>query len=372
MDTTSLEKHVEEIIGLDELKTYLAAHKTLQHYIGFEISGLVHLGTGLMTGIVVRELQKLGVNTSYFLADWHTWINNKLGGDMDFINKVSHEYFGPALKISAKIAGANESKIELKYGSELYHNNDDYWKSIIDISKNLTLSRVLKSTMIMGRKESDSMQFSFLIYPPMQVADIYEMQVNIAHAGMDQRKVHVIAREVAEKLEISPLKDDGGKNIKPVAVHHRLLLGLQKPSTWPIPEGVEKDFIRTEMKMSKSIPGSAIFIHDTEEEIRSKIKKAFCPEKETEVNPVLNWAKNIIFPIVGELRVNREEKYGESFTAKSYEELEERYASGELFSLDLKNAVADILVDMLTPAREYFSQDNLPELIQQIRDSQTR
>jgi len=56
MDTSKLEQSAEEIIGLEELKTYLQEHKHLKHYIGFEISGLVHLGTGLMTGIVVKEL----------------------------------------------------------------------------------------------------------------------------------------------------------------------------------------------------------------------------------------------------------------------------------------------------------------------------
>lgn len=70
----------EEIIGEEELIQLLNSGASLNHYIGFEISGLVHLGTGLMSGIAIRELQKLGVHTSVWLADWHTWINNKLGG----------------------------------------------------------------------------------------------------------------------------------------------------------------------------------------------------------------------------------------------------------------------------------------------------
>ena len=84
------------------------------------------------------------------------------------------------------------------------------------------------------------MPFAYLIYTAMQVADIYEMKRNIAHAGTDQRKIHVIAREVAEKLKVNPLKDSAGNIIKPIAIHHHLLLGLQKPATWPLPEGEEK------------------------------------------------------------------------------------------------------------------------------------
>ncbi len=372
MDTTKLEAVTQEIIGLEELKKYLSENKHLQHYIGFEISGLVHLGTGLTTGIVIRELQKLGVNVSFYLADWHTWINNKLGGDMIFIDKVSREYFEPALKISARIAGADDTKIKVIRGSELYHNNDDYWKSVIDISKSLTLSRVTKSTTILGREDSASMPFAFLMYPPMQVADIYEMKCDICHAGTDQRKVHVIAREVAEKLKISPLKDDDGKNKKPIAIHQPLLLGLQKPKTWPIPNDIEKDVIRTEMKMSKSIPGSSIFVHDSEADIKEKINKAFCPEGEVEINPILDWAKHIIFPIVSHIVIKRDGKYGGDIELHSYEELEEIYKSGGLFSLDLKNAIADILIDILTPAREAFSSKEKQSLIESIKNNQTR
>ena len=32
-------------------------------------------------------------------------------------------------------------------------------------------------------------------------------------------------------------------------------------------------------KMSKSVPGSAIFMEDSAEDVKNKINKAFCPEK---------------------------------------------------------------------------------------------
>lgn len=362
----------DEIIGLEELQTYLKNGETLNHYIGFEISGLVHLGTGLASGLVVRELQKLGVNTCYFLADWHAWINDKLGGDHDFIKRVGEAYFGPALKVSADIAGANGSLIEMKNGSDLYHANDRYWQNVIDASRNLTLSRMVKSTTIMGRAESESMPFSYLIYPAMQVADIFEMQKNIAHAGTDQRKIHVIAREVAQKLKISPLKDQQGNSIKPIAIHHHLLLGLQKPTIWPLPEGEEKEAMRAQMKMSKSVKGSAIFIHDTPEEIRQKIKDAFCPEKEVEYNPVLDWCEHMIFPIKGSIEIKRDEKFGGNLKAANYDELKEMFASAALHPVDLKNNVAEILIEMLEPARKMFESQESQDLIKEIRERQSR
>lgn len=359
---------VDEIIGEEDLKRMIKEGDQVNHYIGFEISGLVHLGTGLIAGLVIRELQKLGVHTKIFLADWHTWINDKLDGDMELIEKVAKEYFGPAMRISAQIAGADPEKIEFVFGTELYDKNNRYWQTNVDVSKNLTLSRVRKSTTIMGREDSDSLDFAKLFYPIMQVADIFEMQNHIAHAGTDQRKAHVIAREVAEKLTVHPLLDGKGNKMKPIAIHHALVPGLQKPSVWPLPENVDTRDLISKFKMSKSVEGSAIFVQDTPEQIRKAISKAFCPEKEIGYNPVLAWVKQMIFPIQGEFELIRDEQYGGSKTYTTYEELENDFAKGEVFPLDLKNNVARILIEMLEPARRRFDNDESKELIGKIRD----
>jgi len=47
--------------------------------------------------------------------------------------------------------------------------------------------------------------------------------------------------------------------------------------------------------MAKSNPDSAIFMEDSAEDVKRKIKKAFCPEKIIEGNPILDYCKNIIF-----------------------------------------------------------------------------
>jgi tyrosyl-tRNA synthetase len=362
-----IKRNLNEIIGEEELIQLLNNDTPLNHYIGFEISGLVHLGTGLSSMLKIRDLQDAGVNCRIFLADWHTWINDKLNGDHTFIKQVATEYFQPALEVCAKIVGADPKKIQFIHGTDLYHNNDRFWQSVVEISKNLTLSRVLKSTSIMGRDERNSQPFAWLIYPPMQVSDIFTLGINLTHSGTDQRKIHVIAREVALKLQIQNLKDINGQIIKPVAIHHNLLLGLQSPKIWPLPEGEEKESMRTQMKMSKSIPNSAIFIHDSEEEIREKIKKAFCPAQEIEFNPIIDWATNLILPLKGKLLIKRPEKFGGDITFNSKEDLEETFAKGELHPMDLKNSIADTLVEILKPTRERFADQKSQNLIKQIK-----
>ncbi|MCD6143566.1 tyrosine--tRNA ligase [Thermococcus sp.] len=360
-------KPTEEVLTVGDLRDLLEVGMPLRHYIGFEISGYIHLGTGLMAGAKIADFQKAGIRTRVFLADWHSWINDKLGGDLEVIQKVALGYFKEGMKQSIKVMGGDPDKVEFVLASEILERGD-YWRTIIDISKNVTLARMMRSITIMGRQMGEAIDFAKLIYPAMQVADIFYQGVNIAHAGMDQRKAHVIAREVAEKLKYHPLVWDG-KKVKPVAVHHHLLLGLQEPPKWPV--GGEEEFkeIKAQMKMSKSKPYSAVFIHDTPEEIREKLRKAFCPAKEVNYNPVLDWAEHIIFrEEPAEFTIHRPAKFGGDVTYTTLEELKKDFAEGKLHPLDLKNAVAEYLIELLKPIREYFKKHPEPlELMKSVQ-----
>jgi tyrosyl-tRNA synthetase len=153
--------------------------------------------------------------------------------------------------------------------------------------------------------------------------------------------------------------------MKPIAVHHPIILGLNKPPVWPIPEGDGEE--RATLKMSKSQAGSAIFIHDSPEEIRAKVQKAFCPPQETRYNPILDYAHRLVLGISGELVVERSEAHGGTVTFDSYPELEQAYASGALHPADLKNAVASHLIDMLAPARAHFEDPRVAGMLAQLK-----
>src|SRR5438128_11558846 len=75
----------------------------------------------------------------------------------------------------------------------------------------------MRSLPIMGRDmKTQDVETASLFYPCMQAADIFEMNLDVACAGIDQRKAHVLAREAGEKLRCE----------KPVAVHTPMLLAL--------------------------------------------------------------------------------------------------------------------------------------------------
>ena len=88
--------------------------------------------------------------------------------------------------------------------------------------------------------------------------DIFIQRINLPHAGIDQRKAQVIARDVAMKLSFSPLFNEKGKQIKPMAIHHHLILGLGRPPIWPISKNKLQD-LWSDLKMSKSKPDTCIF-----------------------------------------------------------------------------------------------------------------
>jgi len=332
----------QEVVSVDKLKEIFENHKHPVLYDGFEISGMVHLGTGLCTMLKFRDFAEVGIKVKILLADYHSWINEKLGGDLEKIRKVGEGYFKHAF-ISL---GLDEKKVEYILASDIY--DGDYWADVLRVAKDTTIKRMLRCVTIMGRKETEVTKAAAMIYPAMQVADVFELEVQMAFSGMDQRKAYMLALEAAKKRKYDF-----------VSVHGHLLAGLQ---------GVERMNPTEEQvidaKMSKSKPGSAIFIHDSEDEIKSKIKKAYCPEKTIEGNPMIEYAEYLILRDKA-LKVERPDKFGGDVEFADAEELKKTYSEGKLHPMDLKNAVSRELIEMLKPSRDYFAKHK--EYLQQLK-----
>ncbi|MCQ2056021.1 MAG: tyrosine--tRNA ligase [archaeon] len=328
-----IKRNTEEITTEEELKTLLMekdSHPTA--YIGFEPSGLVHMGWALVAS-KIKDLCNAGIKVTIFWADWHAYINDKLGGDIKDI-RICAKYFEDCF-----IAlGVPRDMINFKYASEIL-DSIDYWELVIKIAKVTTLSRVKRAMTIMGRSENEAeMDFSKLFYPILQAADIFYLNVDICYAGLDQRRAHMLARDAADKL--------GWK--KPIALHTPLLPGLTGAN--------RMDPLAS--KMSKSNPNDSIGIHDSPEEILTKLSKAFCPTEISEecVNPVLMICKNIIFPSLERISIDRPKKFGGPILFNSYEELTEIYFSGKLHPIDLKKGTAEALSRYLEPVQKYFNE----------------
>ncbi|MBQ7700957.1 MAG: tyrosine--tRNA ligase [Candidatus Methanomethylophilaceae archaeon] len=338
-------RNVQELTTGEELRALLAKEDYQPTaYIGFEPSGLVHMGWALVAS-KIKDLCDAGVKVIIFWADWHAYINDKLGGDIENI-RICARYFEDCF-----IAlGVPREKVEFRYAYELL-DDINYWEKVIKIAKVTSLSRVKRAMTIMGRSENEAdLDSSKLFYPILQAADMFHLNVDISYAGLDQRRANMLARDAADKL--------GWK--KPIAIHTPLLPGLKGGQRMDPAQLKEKDAdIDTSFKMSKSDPNSSLRIHDSPDDIRRKMKKAFCPmEKEDEsINPVLMICKSIIFPKLGKMEIVFPEKFGGgSVVYNSYEELSEAYFSGKLFPSDLKSGTADGMIKCLEPVQKYFEE----------------
>jgi len=317
----------EEIVTKEELIELLKTNSSPKHYIGIEISGFLHLGSLLSTGFKINDFLKAGIHCTVFLADWHTLINDKLGGDWETISKVSKHYSN-AFKLVCP-------GVEIVLGSDLYDSKKEYWFEFVRFTKHMSLARTMRTLTIMGRSEKEEkIDLAKLLYPPMQAVDIHSLDLDIVHAGMDQRKIHMLVREIFPKMKWKV----------PIAIHHRLLPGLSEPSN------VSESKILG--KMSKSDPNSGVFIHDTDDDIRSKIKKAWCEEGNIENNPLLEITRHVILHDFNEFNVERPEKFGGNVTYTNFSELESDFSQKKLHPSDLKQSVGNYLIKIISPIRE--------------------
>jgi tyrosyl-tRNA synthetase len=161
-----------------------------------------------------------------------------------------------------------------------------------------------------------------MIYPIMQMVDIARLKIDVAVGGIDQRKIHMLAREYLPPAGFPA----------PVCIHTPILLGLDGE------------------KMSSS-KGNYLSVVEKEEDIRKKLSKAFCPPK-VEGNPVLQILELHVFPRAGPVTVRRPAKFGGDRTFESYEEIALAYAKGEVHPMDLKATTAEYLAEVLRPVRE--------------------
>ena len=318
----------EEIIKEEELRSLFEREEMPICYDGFEPSGRMHIAQGLLRAINVNRLVKAGCIFKFWIADWFAQMNNKMDGDIEKI-KIVGRYFVEIWRA----AGMDLRNVKFLWCSdEINKNSNDYWQSVINVARANNIDRIKRCCQIMGRKEGDALQASQIMYPCMQCTDIFFLKSGITSLGMDQRKVNMLAREYSDEVKLSH---------KPIIVSHHMLKSLV--------QGVEK--------MSKSIPDSTIFMEDSAAEVERKIKKAYCPEKNVDDNPIFDYIKYLIFPRFGKFELKRPEKYGGDKLYKTYEEMCEDYLKGALFPADVKPNVARIINSMIEPVRKHFEND---------------
>ena len=206
LDTESLDRlklmigDVEESVGIDHLvncladKTSAAGDGVIRCYVGFEPSGKAHIGWKVIS-LQLKRMLDAKANVLIFLADWHAWVNDKFNGSMDDIQTTAR-YMEETFKALLGYPPEGEGPGELRFvWASSIMDSGEYWARVLRCSKNMSLARVRRTFSIMGRDEDSSDgDLSRFFYPALQAADIFEMNIDVAIGGMDQRKAHVHER----------------------------------------------------------------------------------------------------------------------------------------------------------------------------------
>ena len=305
-----------EVVTEEELREKIQKDRPIA-YIGYEPSGNVHLGHAITVKKMI-DIQKAGFKVKILLADLHAYLNGK--GSLEEIAEISKYNMR-----CFRALGLSE-ETEFIMGSS-YQTKEDYTYKVYELALSTTLTRA-KRSMAQITRDSKDHKVAEVVYPLMQVLDMIFLEVDLALGGMEQRKIHMLARESIPKMGYDA----------PVCVHTPLLHGT---------DGSDK------MSSSKE---NYIAIDDEPDAIKKKLQKSYCPQGMVEGNPVIEIAEHFIFTEDETLLIERPPKFGGNLEL-NHAELIESYGKGELHPLDLKNSVSKRLIEILEPVREYLKSD---------------
>ncbi|MEA3432056.1 MAG: tyrosine--tRNA ligase [candidate division WOR-3 bacterium] len=324
-------RNTEEIITPKELEELLRKKKKFNFYLGIAPTGPFHLGH-LINLVKCMDIAKAGGDCTLLIADFHAYLD-----DMKTpweLMKIRSDYW----EMCIKSIWDKALPVEIVRGSS-YQRKPEYMEKVLKAIALVTVTRAKRAAREITRMETPKV--SELVYPVMMDMDVIALNADLEVGGIDQRGAFMLGREVLPELGYTPEVD----------VCMPLIPGLREPGT----------------KMSSSIPGSCITVHDDPEDIKNKIEMAYCPAGDTKDNPITSICKFILFPRCGKLRVKREKKYGGDITFESYKGLKEAFIEERLHPADLKRAVADKLIEMLEPVRKKVK--SRPEVLRKFKKS---
>ncbi|MEZ3142939.1 tyrosine--tRNA ligase [Halobaculum sp. MBLA0143] len=318
-----LTRRATEGITDEELRALADDPEGKRAYVGYEPSGVLHLGH-MLTANKLLDLQAAGMEVVILLADVHAYLNDK--GSFEEIRET-----GERMREQFLAYGLDPDQTEFVYGSE-FQTDEEYVLDLHELELSTTLNRAQRAMAEI--QSGDTAKVSHVVYPLMQALDIEYLDLDLAVGGLDQRKVHVLHREEIESL---------GYESRP-CIHTPILADLGT--------GVGK--------MSSS-SGVTISMEDSAGDIESKVNDAYCPptrdpeptdDGEERENPVLELFQYHVFPRFETVEIERPEEYGGNLTYETYEGLAEALESGDLHPADAKPALASYLDELIAPGRE--------------------
>ena len=315
-----IKRNTEEIIGEDELKKLLRGKRKPVVYWGTAPTGRPHVGY-FLPFLKIADLLKAGFHVKILLADLHAALDNVSWSVLE----KRYDYYLRVIPLMIKAMGIDTKELEFVKGSN-FELKPEYMFDVLRMSSFTSVHNANKAASEVV-KMGKNPKVSGLLYPLMQAVDEEYLKVDAQLGGTDQRKIVVLARENLPKI--------GYKSR--IEILNPLVPGL-----------IGK-------KMSASDEKSKIDLLDDEKTVKEKLRRADCVAGNPD-NGVLAFLKYVIMTIKKDKRekfvVERPNKYGRNLEYENYKEIEKDFVAKKLHPLDLKNAVAKEINEMLKPIQK--------------------
>ena len=317
-----IKRNTAEIVQEDELMDVLKSKKQPSAYLGTAPTGKIHIGYFFWLS-KVADFIRAGFKFKILLADIHAHLDDQkapwelLDYRIDYYKETLLGML-EALEIDTKnveFVRGTDFQLEKKYTIDMYR-----------LAALNTFSQCKHAAAEVVRF-GDTPKLSGFIYPILQALDEQYLDVDVQFGGVDQRKIMMFARESLPKIGYKPR----------IEVMNPLLPGLAGG------------------KMSSSDPKSKIDCLDAPDIVNEKVKSAYCVAGEVEDNGLFALLKYVIMPLRRELVIERPEKFGGNVAYNDYESLERDFKEKKIHPLDLKNALAKEINNLLGPVRKRFA-----------------
>ncbi len=315
-------RNSEEIVTADEVRNILKEKPNFNFYYGTAPTGPFHFAYMIPLNKMI-ELAKLGGKGTILLADYHAHLDDQKTSFDEM--EIRSKYYEECIR---GVFGKDAKLMKFLRGST-YQNKPDYVEDLFKIAAKVTTKRALRAASEVVRMSGDA-KVSGLMYPLLQILDVKYLEADITVSGIDQRNIYMLGRELLESIGFQ----------KGTYIFMPLLPSLKGGGG----------------KMSASDPSTHIRVTDSEEEIKSTIKKAYCPAGDLEQNAITSTMRYIIFPRYEKVTIKRSEKFGGDLDFSSIDEFEKVYTDSKLHPMDVKLAVSEYLIELLEPARKYFEK----------------
>ncbi|XP_006631409.2 tyrosine--tRNA ligase, cytoplasmic isoform X1 [Lepisosteus oculatus] len=321
-------RNLQEVLGEEKLKSVLQ-ERELKVYWGTATTGKPHVAYFVPMS-KIADFLKAGCEVTILFADLHAYLDN-MKAPWELL-ELRTKYYEQVIKAMLESIGVPLDKLKFIRGTD-YQLSREYTLDVYRLSSMVTQHDAKKAGAEVV-KQVEHPLLSGLLYPGLQALDEEYLKVDAQFGGVDQRKIFTLAEKYLPSLGYA----------KRIHLMNPMVPGL------------------TGTKMSSSEEESKIDLLDRREDVKKKLKKAFCEPGNIQNNGVLSFVKHVLFSLHSEFAIKRDEKWGGDKVYTTYEEVEKDFAAELIHPGDLKASVEESLNKLLDPIRKKFESPELKKL----------